>query len=199
MNPLSESLHYLQITELALLIERRKISPLDVTRAQLDRIAALDGELMSYAVVTPDAALAEAKAAEAEIAAGAYRGPLHGVPIALKDLFWTKDAPAAGGMALYRDFRPPRDATAVERLRRAGAIILGKLQMTEGAYSDHHPSITPPSEPLEPGLLDRHLFQRPSSRDSRRSLLWRARLRHGRLDPLALRSERADGSQAHMG
>lgn len=150
MNPLSEPLHYLQITELAPLIERRKISPLDLTRAQLDRIAALDGELMSYAVVTPDAALAEAKAAEVDIAAGAYRGPLHGVPIALKDLFWTKDVPAAGGMALYRDFRPPRDATAVERLRRAGAIILGKLQMTEGAYSDHHPSITPPRNPWNP-------------------------------------------------
>jgi Asp-tRNA(Asn)/Glu-tRNA(Gln) amidotransferase A subunit family amidase len=131
MNDMSEPLHYLQITELAPLIERREVSPLEVTRAQLSRIAELDNSFKSYAVVTPDAALAQAKAAEADIAAGSYLGPLHGVPIGVKDLFWTKDAPTAGGMTVHRDFRPTRDATVVERLRRAGAIILGKLQMTE--------------------------------------------------------------------
>jgi amidase len=150
MNPPSEPLHYLQITELARLIQRREVSPLEVTRAQLDRIAALDGRLKSYAVVTPEAALAAAKAAEVDLAAGLYRGPLHGVPIGVKDLFRTRDAPTAGGMVLSRDFRPVGDAAAVQRLRCAGAVILGKLQMTEGAYSDHHPSIIPPTNPWNP-------------------------------------------------
>ena len=94
-----------------------------------------------------DAAMAEAEAAEAEIAAGRYRGPLHGVPIAVKDLCWTKGFATAAGMAIYKDFRPDEDATVVRRLREAGAVLLGKLQLTEGAYSDHHPSVTPPRNP----------------------------------------------------
>jgi len=144
---MAEPLHYLEIAELAELIATREISPVEATRAQLDRIAALDGQLHSYAVVTSELALAQAHAAEGEIAVGGLRGPLHGVPIGLKDLFWTKDAPTAAGMAIHRDFRPHANATVVERLRLAGAIVLGKLQMTEGAYSDHHPSVTPPRNP----------------------------------------------------
>jgi amidase len=103
--------------------------------------------LASYATVLADQALADAERAEREIGAGHYRGVLHGVPLAVKDLFWIKDAPAAAGTTIYRDFRPGQDATAVARLRDAGAVLLGKLQMTEGAYSDHHPSITPPVNP----------------------------------------------------
>ena len=140
-------LHYLQLTELSELLRSRAVSPVEVTRAQLDRIAALDGKLASYVTVMADQALADAERAGSEIAAGQYRGALHGVPVAIKDLFWTKDAPTAAGMAVYRDYRPSQDATAVARLRDAGTIILGKLQMTEGAYSDHHPSITPPVNP----------------------------------------------------
>ena len=68
-------------------------------------------------------------------------------PIALKDLFWTKDVPTAAGTAVHRDFRPDQDATVVRRLNEAGAVVLGKLQLTEGAYSDHHPSVTPPKNP----------------------------------------------------
>jgi amidase len=97
--------------------------------------------------VMADAAMAQAETAHAEIAAGRYRGPLHGVPVALKDLFWTKDFPTAAGTAVHRDFRPEQDATVVRRLREAGAVLLGKLQLTEGAYSDHHPSVIPPKNP----------------------------------------------------
>lgn len=140
-------LHYLELTELAARIRAREISPVTVTRSQLERIAAVDAALGSYALVMADVAMAEAASAEAEIAAGHYRGPLHGVPIAVKDLFWTKGIPTAAGMAIYNDFRPPDDATVVRRLREAGAVLLGKLQMTEGAYSDHHPSVTPPKNP----------------------------------------------------
>lgn len=147
---MADALHYLELTELAAHLKAREISALDVTRAQLDRIDALDRGLCSYVHVMAESAIAEAKAADGEIAQGRYRGPLHGVPIALKDLFWTKGIPTAAGTTLHRDFRPGEDATVVRRLRSAGAVVLGKVQLTEGAYSDHHPSVTPPKNPWNP-------------------------------------------------
>jgi amidase len=143
----AEALHYLELTELARCIKARKVSALEVTRAQLDRIAAFDGELGSYVHVMAEAAIAQAGTADTAIAAGQYRGPLHGVPIALKDLFWTKGFPTAAGTAVHRNFRPDEDASVVRRLNEAGAVVLGKLQLTEGAYSDHHPSVVPPKNP----------------------------------------------------
>ena len=150
MDAITTDLHYLELLELAARIKAGEVSPVAVTHALIDRIASLDGALGSYALVTADAAMAQAHAAETEIAAGRYRGPLHGVPIAVKDLCWTKGVPAAAGMAIYRDYRPQEDATVVRRLKQAGAVLLGKLQLTEGAYSDHHPSITPPKNPWNP-------------------------------------------------
>ena len=91
--------------------------------------------------------MAQAEVAQSEITAGRYRGPLHGVPIGLKDLFWTKGVPTAGGTAVHRNYRPDADASVVHRLNEAGAVVLGKLQLTEGAYSDHHPSMMPPKNP----------------------------------------------------
>jgi amidase len=146
---MTHDLHNIELMELAARIRTGEISPVAITRAQLDRIATLDGKLASYALVMADTAMAEAEAATTEIAAGRYRGPLHGVPIAVKDLFWTKDVPTAAGMAIHNDFRPVKDATVVRRLRDAGAVLLGKLQMTEGAYSDYHPSVTPPKNPWD--------------------------------------------------
>ncbi|MGJ7525029.1 amidase [Variovorax sp. GB1P17] len=143
----SGGLHYLEITELAERIRTRQTSPVAATRAQLDRIAALDGTLRSYALVMADAAMAQAEAAEAEIAAGLYRGPLHGVPIAVKDLCHTAGFATAAGMAIHKQHIPTEDATVVRRLKDAGAVLLGKLQLTEGAYSDHHPSIVSPVNP----------------------------------------------------
>ena len=147
MDAAATELHYLELTELAALIRAREVSPISATRAQLDRIAALDGALGSYALVMADVAMAEAATAESEIAAGRYRGPLHGVPIAVKDLCWTQGFATTAGMAIHKDFRPGEDATVVRRLREAGAVLLGKLQLSEGAYSDHHPSVTPPRNP----------------------------------------------------
>ena len=142
-----DDLHFLQLTALAELIRTREISPVEATRKQLDRIATLDGRLASYAVVTAESAMAEARVAEADIVAGRYRGPLHGVPLAMKDLFWTRGVPTAAGTTIHKSFKPAEDATVVRRLREAGAVLLGKLQMTEGAYSDHHPQVTPPRNP----------------------------------------------------
>jgi amidase len=140
-------LPFLELTALAELIRTREISPVEVAVRQLDRIAALDGELASFAFVTPESAMAEARTAEADIVAGRYRGPLHGVPLAVKDLFWTRGTPTAAGTTIHVNFKPSEDATVVRRLRQAGAVLLGKLQMTEGAYSDHHPQVTPPRNP----------------------------------------------------
>jgi amidase len=148
----TRDLHYCELVEIGQRIQKREQSSVEATQAQLDRIAHLDGQLKSYAYVMASAALEQAHAAEKEIAAGEVRGPLHGVPIAVKDLCWTKDAPTAAGMTIYRDYRPSEDATVVSRLKEAGAVILGKLQLTEGAYADHHPEIDPPRNPWDATL-----------------------------------------------
>jgi amidase len=144
---MTSALHYLELTELSRRLHAREISPVEATTAQLARIERLDGDLKSYAHMMAEAALVQARAAEAEIMRGEIRGPLHGVPIAVKDLCWTRGVPTAAGMAVYRDFRPTADATVVRKLYAAGAVILGKLQLTEGAYADHHPQIPPPVNP----------------------------------------------------
>lgn len=140
-------LHYLGLVEVGQQIHAKKLSSVEVTKAMIERIGRLDGKLKSYAYIMADSALAEAASAEKEIASGKIRGPLHGVPVAVKDLCWAKGAPAAHGMTIHSDYRPSEDATVVARLKNAGAVILGKLQQTEGAYADHHPKIDPPKNP----------------------------------------------------
>ncbi|MBN9008141.1 MAG: amidase [Rhizobiales bacterium] len=140
-------LHYLGLVEIGQQIHAKKLSSVEVTKAMIERIGRLDGKLKSYAYIMADSALAEAASAEKEIVSGKIRGPLHGVPVAVKDLCWAKGAPAAHGMTIHSDYRPSEDATVVARLKNAGAVILGKLQQTEGAYADHHPKIDPPKNP----------------------------------------------------
>ena len=142
-----DDLAYLELTDLTARMHARTLSPVEVTEVMLERIAALDPALHSYALVLADSALAEARAAEAQIARGTVLGPLHGAPVAVKDLCWMEDVPTAAGTTIHQAFRPSEDATVVRRLRDAGAIILGKLQLTEGAYADHHPKVTPPVNP----------------------------------------------------
>ncbi|MDR6456476.1 amidase [Variovorax paradoxus] len=144
---MSNELHYLELVDIGQRIQRKELSPVEVTQAQLARIEKVDGALKSYVIVMAEQALADARRAEAEIARGEIRGPLHGVPLAVKDLCWTKGVATAAGMTLYRDFVPTEDGTAVRKLREAGAVILGKLQLTESAYADHHPTVTPPANP----------------------------------------------------
>jgi amidase len=149
---MARDLHYFELVEIGQNIQKRELSAVEATQAQLDRIAQLDGGLKSYAHVMASSALEQARAADQEIAKGKVRGPLHGVPIAVKDLCWTKDAPTAAGMKIHRDNRPAEDATVVVKLKEAGAVILGKLQLTEGAYADHHPEIDPPKNPWDAKL-----------------------------------------------
>lgn len=143
-------MHYLTIHELAPLISARKLSPVDVTRAQLDRIAACDGRLKAYATVTAELALQQATQAQREIAGGLYRGPLHGVPVAVKDLCDTAGIRTMGGSAVFADRVPEHDATVVTRLREAGAVLLGKLNLTEGAMAGYHPDFAVPENPWKP-------------------------------------------------
>ncbi len=140
-------LHYQTITEVAGRLASREISSVELTQAMLDRITALDGELKSYATVMAQQALAAARASEAEIAAGRYRGGLHGVPIAVKDLCFTIGVPTMGGAKVLRDFVPGFDGTVVRKLNDAGAVILGKLNLTEGAMAGYNPEFDIPVNP----------------------------------------------------
>ena len=147
---MATELHYMELTELTRRMHAGEISPVEVTEAQLARIEALDGKLKSYARIMPEIARAQARQAEAEIRRGEIRGPLHGAPIALKDLCWTAGTATAAGMTIYRDHVPDEDGTVTRRLREAGSVLLGKLQLTEGAFADHHPDIPPPLNPWNP-------------------------------------------------
>ena len=148
----TRELHYLELHELAGLIRERNISPVEATKAELARIELLDPKLRSFAGITADLALSQAHQAEGEISRDEVRSKLHGVPIGIKDLCWMEGVPTAAGMALHRNFTPETDAEVVRRLTGAGAILLGKLQMTEGAYGDHHPEIPAPVNPWNPDL-----------------------------------------------
>ena len=127
------ALHTLTIAEAARLIESRAVSPVELTRVFLDRIAALDATYRSYVRQRPEAALEDARAAESEIAAGRYRGPLHGIPVALKDIIDTAGIGTEAGSALLRGRVPAADARCWAGLRAAGAILLGKLETHEFA------------------------------------------------------------------
>jgi amidase len=140
-------IHFKTITELAALIKARQISPVEVTQALLTRIAQLDSQLKSYATVMADHALETARVAEREISAGTYRGPLHGVPVAVKDLYYTTGVRTMGGTRALADHVPSFDATVVARLHAAGAILLGKLNTTEGAMGGYHPDFDIPVNP----------------------------------------------------
>jgi aspartyl-tRNA(Asn)/glutamyl-tRNA(Gln) amidotransferase subunit A len=131
------------LTELAKLIATKEVSPVEVVRAHLDRIAVLDDRLRAYITVCDASALDAARAAESSLSAGGPHGPLHGVPIALKDLFQTAAVRTTAGSKILGDAVPDTDATVVKRLRAAGAVILGKLNMHEFAYgpeglNDHY-------------------------------------------------------------
>src|SRR6202140_3228154 len=122
------------IAELAPRLRRKEVSPVEVARACLDRIEQFNPALNAFITVTGESALAEARAAEAEIARGEWRGRLHGIPIATKDLIDTAGTRTTAASALFQDRVPGEDAEVVRRLRRAGAVILGKNNLHEFAY-----------------------------------------------------------------
>jgi aspartyl-tRNA(Asn)/glutamyl-tRNA(Gln) amidotransferase subunit A len=132
--PRTTDLHFLTIAEAARLIERRQLSPVELTRAFLDRITAIDPQLNAYLLVTAEHALAQAGKAEAEIMAGGYRGPMHGIPFALKDIYCTAGIRTTCHSRTRADSVPAFDATTVSKLYQAGAVLLGKLATHEFAH-----------------------------------------------------------------
>lgn len=127
----AEELFYLSLTELAKRIETKKLSPVALTQLYLDRSAKFGPRFNAYARLTPDSALDQAKAAEKEIQRGHYRGPLHGIPYAAKDLLATKDIPTTWGAKPYAEQVFAYDAAVIEHLNRVGAILIGKASMIE--------------------------------------------------------------------
>ena len=145
-------LHYCTLTEVAALLRRQQISSVELTKTILDRIDALDGKLKSYATVMAEQALSAAAQADIEIGGGRYRGPLHGVPIAVKDLCFTRGVRTMGGTWVLADHLPDFDATVVTRLEAAGAVLIGKLNLTEGAMGRYHPALDIPLNPWDTGV-----------------------------------------------
>ena len=139
------------LTQVADLIESKEVSSEELTLACLSRIGELDGQLRSYATLMQDHAIIAAQRADQEIASGSYHGPLHGVPIAVKDLCFTKGVPTMGGSQALVDHIPDFDGTVVERLEGAGAVLLGKLNLTEGAMGGYNPKFDVPLNPWETG------------------------------------------------
>jgi aspartyl-tRNA(Asn)/glutamyl-tRNA(Gln) amidotransferase subunit A len=127
-------LHFLSIAEAARLIKSRKLSPVELAQAHLDRIGELDGQLSAFISLTADLALKQARQAEREIAKRKHRGPLHGIPIGLKDIYNTKEILTSGHSRVCIDNIPDRDAATVTKLHEAGVVLLGKLATHEFAH-----------------------------------------------------------------
>jgi aspartyl-tRNA(Asn)/glutamyl-tRNA(Gln) amidotransferase subunit A len=146
--PVNEDVLFASVRELANLVRTRKVSPVALAEGYLDRLEKLGPKLGAVVTVTRELALKEARAADAEIRAGRYRGPLHGIPYGVKDLLATRGIPTTWGAEPYRKQVIDEDATAVRKLREAGAVLLGKLAMVELAggfgYNNADASFTGP-------------------------------------------------------
>ncbi|MEI7470108.1 MAG: amidase, partial [Chloroflexota bacterium] len=125
---------FLPATELSQAIRRKQLSPVEVIEAVFAQIHAHNPQLNAFCTLTEDQARAEARAAEAAVMRGDPLGPLHGIPISIKDLFFTKDVRTMRGSRLYQDFVPTFDAPVVERTKRAGAIVIGNTTTPEFGY-----------------------------------------------------------------
>src|SRR5262245_39984081 len=130
---------YLSIAETGALLKSKQLSPVELTNAFLDRIEGIDSRIHSFVLVTPEEALRQAKTVEREIASNRYRGPMHGIPIALKDLIETADIRTTAHSKVLIDHVPTEDATVVSRLKEAGSILLGKLGCLEFAHGSPSP------------------------------------------------------------
>ncbi len=127
-------LYYQTIAELAPKLQRKELSPVELTEAVLKRTEALNPNLNAYLTILEKEALQQARQAEQEISSGHWRGPLHGIPMALKDLFHTDGVKTTAGSSFLKDFTPQENATVVQRLFNAGIVLTGKLNMHEFAF-----------------------------------------------------------------
>ncbi|MBI4200281.1 MAG: amidase [Chloroflexi bacterium] len=151
----SRDVAYLTVAQLGDLLRARKLSPVELLRALLDRIGERDRSLHAFIALTDKAAMEEARAAEQAVVSGAYLGPLHGVPVGIKDLFWAKGVATTAGSRILARYVPIEDATSVARLRSAGGVVVGKLNMHEFAFgiTGTNPHYGTPSNPWGPDRL----------------------------------------------
>ena len=148
---MTTDLSTITIAEAARLIEAKALSPVELTEAKLALIEGLDGQLDSFVTLTADLALEKARAAEAEITAGTYRGPLHGVPFGLKDVYNTAGIPTMAQSRILIDHVPERDATTTAMLYAAGGVLMGKLA-TMSLPTAGRPSTCPGRRPATLGI-----------------------------------------------
>ncbi len=144
---MKNNIHFANISYLSRELENKTISPVELVEHMLSRIESVDQRLNSYATVCADRAIKEARQAEREILAGNYRGRLHGVPLSVKDLFYTRGIRTMGGLKVRKNFIPTFDSTVVKKLGLAGAVLLGKSVSTEGALSGYNPEFEIPKNP----------------------------------------------------
>ncbi|MHC9297107.1 amidase [Mycobacterium sp. LTG2003] len=145
-----DALHYREICELVELLARGEVTARQLTESTLDRIAAVDERLGAYAFVAPDEALAKAAESDERRKAGTVRGPLDGIPLAIKDIYDKQGWRTEAGMAVRSGQVATSTATVVERLDEAGAVIVGKVHTTEGVYTEHTPPFRAPLNPWDP-------------------------------------------------
>ena len=143
-------LHYQTLSAVCRQLKSGAVTSVAVTEHMLNRIARLEPQLHSYAMVLAEDAQQQARQLDEHRQAGKPLGALHGVPIAVKDLLYTSGKVTASGTRVMADFVPDYDATVIARLREAGAVIIGKTQLTEGAFGAHHPQIVAPRNPYDP-------------------------------------------------
>ena len=151
----ADELCFLSISDAAGLIRSRQLSPMELTRAHIDRVGRTDSTLNAFITLLSEEAVRSAQDAEQEIAGGEYRGPLHGIPIGLKDLYFTKGIRTTVGTKILRNFVPEYDAAVTEKFAEAGAILLGKLQMHEFALgaTSVNPHDGPARNPWNPDRI----------------------------------------------
>lgn len=147
-----DELHEMSLADVAALIRSKTVSPIEVSDAALERIEKLNPKLNAIWTVTAELARQQARAAEVEILKGDYRGPLHGVPVALKDLVYTRGIRTTAGSKILANFIPEYDATVVEKLNIAGAVLVGKTALHEFAYgvTNENPHFGPARNPWNP-------------------------------------------------
>src|SRR3990170_1475533 len=146
---MSSQLYEMSLADVGALIRAKHVSPVEVTAQALARIEQFNPRLNAFWTVTADLAREQARAAETEIIKGEYRGPLHGVPVALKDLIYTRGIRTTAGSKILADFVPDYDATIVEKLHAAGAVLVGKTALHEFAYgiTNENPHYGPTRNP----------------------------------------------------
>ena len=140
---------FLSVTQLSDLLRTKEVSPVEVTQAYLERIDDLDFRFNSYLTVCRKEALRAARDAEDAITRGSYLGPMHGVPVAVKDQLWSKGVRSTGGSRILAGFFPEEDATVIANLKEAGAVLLGKTNMTEFAITGFSHRFSYPRNPWD--------------------------------------------------